>query len=657
VTFGIDTFRSRLDRLTAIADGGDFFVWNGNEAPAFAGRNFLVGDHMWAHAEATNASSEPDGARYPLPAAAPSPEHPENLTLAVARVAPIQAPHGPHQRLTRDRGRLYGMIDADAICKRVVAAILAGELDLSEAHLMHIWLSVDPDPAVPFSDDYWAGWADMVNTFVLPITSNGVLQTQLQPFRAGIVCTYVAGDDGKLRPDRRVTDALSVRHRGMNTGQHGFWADFKLWDNAPHDLAGNEDPRLDWSRFDPPTAPILWRFAHGFEKPNGRPAGVDCDIDAAAPTAEPLAFMFATRTWQPNVPTIRNLGFIKEATITNAQSQCLQQTPMPDMNDNNFHANSGHFHVPSGPINFIGRYLRHGVDPRDGSTLSSAEARMLSSADFKLFTIWESTRPLAGMGPAGAAPTMQDTVKVPPAIHQCQHWGRFGRKAQKNIFYFRPDPDGNQATHDDAGTLDGTEAFQYVGDTLKQPPNTPVFFSIDFDPYDLPDASTVPAWAGPPDEEPADWAHDWPAPPGRNEAENWVLSYFTNIKAARDAYFARTDRYYLIGVYAPGGALELLYKQGIVSHFWQAGSSGRTGSHPPRWPWFHLNRWQYQGNVAPICGIQQPDPDADWGDGGLWSLSDPLAVELDQLERRGIVFEFIDYGELVVPPPPPPPPP
>jgi hypothetical protein len=647
VTFGIDTFRSRLDLLPAIAGAGDFFVWNGNAAPVFAGRNFLVGDFMWAHAEATNASSEPDGAAYPLPAAAPSPESPENLTLSVTRVAPIQGPQPAHQRLTRDRGRLYGMIDADAICKRVVAAVLAGELDGSEAHLMHVWLSVDP--TVPFSDDYWAGWADTVNSFVLPIISNGSLQAQLQPFRAGIVCNYVAGGDGMLRPDPRVTDALGVRQRGLNTTQHGFWADFKLWDNAPHDLVANGNPLLDWSRFDPPTAPILWRFARGIEKPDGTAASVACDIDGASPTAEPLAFMLATRKWQPNVPTIQNLGFIKEVAITNAQSQCLQQTPMPDMNDNNFHANRGHFHVPSGPITFIGRYLRHGGG---GGTVTSAEAEMLSSADFKLFTIWESTRPLAGMGAAGAAPTMQDTVAVPPAHHACQHWGRFGSKSQKNIFYFKPDPDGNPATHDDSGTLDGTEAFRYIGDTLKQPPNTPVFFSIDFDPYDVPDASTVPAWPGP-GPEPADWAHGWPAPPAVNRREDWIRTYFVNIKTARDAYFARTDRYYLIGVYAPGKALELLYRQGIVSHFWQAGSSGRTGSRPPRWPWFHANRWQYQGNVAPICGISQPDPDADWGDGGLWSLRDPLAGELDQLERLGIVFEFADYGELVVPPPPP----
>ncbi|HEY1369197.1 MAG TPA: glycoside hydrolase domain-containing protein [Gaiellaceae bacterium] len=651
MTFGIDTFRSRLDLLTTIATGGDFFVWNGNAAPDFAGRNFLVGDFMWAHAEATNASSEPDGARYPLPAAAASPESPENLTLSVTRVAPIQAPQPAHQRLTGDRGRLYGMIDADAICRRVVAAILAGELDLSEAHLMHIWLSVDPTE--PFSDDYWAGWADKVNNFVLPITANGVHLTDIQPFRAGIFCTYVDGDDGRLRPDHRVTDALKVRHRGMNTGQHGFWADFKLWDNAPHDLAANDaDPRLDWDRFDPPTAPILWRFAHGIERPDGTAAAhVDCDIDGASPTAEPLAFMFATRTWQPNVPTIQNLGFIKEVAITNVQSQCLQQTPMPDMDDNNFHANSGHFHVPSGPIKFIGRYLRHGLG---GGTVSSAEAQMLSNANFQLFTIWESTRPLAGMGAAGAAPTEQDTAPAPG--HPCRHWGRFGAKTQKHIFYFNPDPDGNAATHDDAGTLDGTEAFQYIGDTLKQPPNTPVFFSIDFDPYDLPDASTAGAWPGP-GPEPADWPHDWPTLPPVNRRENWIRSYFARIKVARDAYFDRTGRYYLIGVYAPGKTLELLYKQGLVSYFWQAGSSGRSGSRPPRWPWFHANRWQYQGNVAPICTIQQPDPDADWGDGGLWSLNDPLAVDLGQLERLGVVFPFADFGELVVPPPPPPPPP
>ena len=69
MAFGIDTFRSRLDLI----DYRDFRIWNGARivqdvlvggTPLFAGRKFLGGDFIWGHAEATNASSEPDGARF-----------------------------------------------------------------------------------------------------------------------------------------------------------------------------------------------------------------------------------------------------------------------------------------------------------------------------------------------------------------------------------------------------------------------------------------------------------------------------------------------------------------------------------------------------------------------------------------------------------------
>jgi hypothetical protein len=244
--------------------------------------------------------------------------------------------------------------------------------------------------------------------------------------------------------------------------------------------------------------------------------------------------------------------------------------------------------------------------------------------------------------------------------HDERFWGPFNGNFHKHIFYFGPDPDGNPATHDDAGTLDGQEAFQYCGATLKQTPQTPVFFSIDFDPYDIRDPNNPPATPPPPPPPPPAPAPvpsaGWPALPAIAAREQMIKTYFANIKTARDAFATRTGRHYLIGVYGNGRIMKVLYDQGIVSHFWQAGSSGRSGNRPPAWPWFHVNRWQYQGN-QPYCGIPQVDPDADWGDGGTWSLADPLAQDLAQLERIGIVGRFAHWGDLVVPPPPPPPPP
>ena len=60
---------------------------------------------------------------------------------------------------------------------------------------------------------------------------------------------------------------------------------------------------------------------------------------------------------------------------------------------------------------------------------------------------------------------------------------------------------------------------------------------------------------------------------------------------------------------------------------------------PPRWPWPHATRWQYV--VSPptnprICGIDGEDLDADWGDGGTWTLRSGVAKELRAVEKRAL---------------------
>jgi hypothetical protein len=627
MAFGIDTFRSHLDLINYT----EFLIWNGatleegesvSGTPLFAGRNFLGDDFIWGHAEATNASSEPltvgqDGrAHYPLPVEDPSPEHPENLTLFVDRIAPIQAPLTARQQLVGDKGRLFGRIDADAICRRLKACILSGEFRLGESDVF-VWLSVDPK--VNFSADYWAGWADTVNNFTIPIFSQtGALIAQLQRFSACVLCGYAASPGGRLIPDPNVTTALNRANRGLNTAAHARWADFQVWESAPADLLANGNPLFDFDRFDPPTAPLLWRFAKGFLKPDGTPADVAFDLDAINPASDLGEFMLEVQKWQPNVPSIQNLGFSNSGAITIAQTACLQTTDLPDLNDNNFRANSGHFHVPGGHVNVIGRYIR----PTADSSMSAPEAQRLSNADMSLFTIWEGARLLARMGLSESSEEDTDKRKV-------EDWGEFTANIHKNIFYFNPDPDGSPATHDDAGTLDGKDAFHYCGVVLKQPPQTPVFFAIDFDPYDLPDPRHPPHPAGTV-EPPA--PPGWPALPSINVREQWIKSYFQNIKTARDEFATQTGRHYLIGVYCAGKTLQLLYEQGIASHFWQSGS-GRNGNRPPNWPWYHANRWQYRGNLEPkFCAIGKIDPDADWGDGGTWSLTDPLSLALIELE-------------------------
>jgi hypothetical protein len=279
--------------------------------------------------------------------------------------------------MREDRGLVAGEVDANAICKRIKAALQAGEFLASR--LMDVWLSVDP--TVPLSADYWAGWADAVNNAILQILPGETLG-QTQPFRAGIICAYVAGPNGRLRPEPHVTAALAVRRRGMDTSAHALWADVRLWDNAPADLVANGSPLLDWARFDPPTAPVLWRVAAGFSLPNGTPAGVPLSIDAANPHADPLANMLRTQAWQPNVPTIQNLGFSNNDALDGAAIERVHAHPLPDVKDLGGGL-PGHFTVPGGDVAVVGRYMR----ASRALSIQQEEAQRLSDADFGLFTI------------------------------------------------------------------------------------------------------------------------------------------------------------------------------------------------------------------------------------------------------------------------------
>jgi Domain of unknown function (DUF1906) len=175
-----------------------------------------------------------------------------------------------------------------------------------------------------------------------------------------------------------------------------------------------------------------------------------------------------------------------------------------------------------------------------------------------------------------------------------------------------------------AGTEDGQQAFDFAGKTLRQPPHTPIFFTIDGDPT---------------------WDHvvDPHAHPPRTEGD-WIVMYFQSQQ--RDLWnAANPGRPFQIGVYAGGKPLLELYKLGIVDMYWQAMSPGFDGSQTAQhlYPWFHLNRWQYNGNRPYNCAhhtnIPLADPDAAWGDGGEWLLTDPLERDLERNEDDAAHFQ------------------
>jgi hypothetical protein len=154
---------------------------------------------------------------------------------------------------------------------------------------------------------------------------------------------------------------------------------------------------------------------------------------------------------------------------------------------------------------------------------------------------------------------------------------------------------------------------------------TPVFFTVDFDAGD----------------------------PHISNGKDWIIDYFARVRTEREVYARENPgRYYLIGVYGGGQVLRWCYESGWVDSFWQTMSPGFTGSEPAKnfWPWYHANRWQYQGTAdaahpLPIAWncIAGIDPDADWGDGGDWSYADASARDLLALEQQEATDILLDY--------------
>jgi hypothetical protein len=595
--FGIDTFAIHLDQV-ADNDWKPFQLWNGGTAsgdivigghPLFAGRNFLGGNFLWGHAEATDANYfatlNPPG---DPPTTTHTPDNWDELDLSAPLIAPIQAPQPQRQQMLGEHGFLAGALDASAICRKIMSGIQAREFTLQASGFLQIWLAIDS--SAPLSADYWAGWADTVNNYVLRRFVSPTPFDVTQPCAPGIICRYSGPVGGSLRRDPLVNTALASAaqsYPGRNTLCQGFWADAP--DPDPNGVRPN--PALDWTRFDFSERPSLWRCATAICQADGTPINEAFSVDAVYDPGSPVLhkatdYMLVTNKWQPNISTIVNVGFSSTDEITNGIAKCMRSNPLPSVQDNRRNPST----VRGGVIGAAGRYLRT-PGQKDAASMSPDEAQRLSNAGFPVFTAWEGVNVLA-------------------------------RASPKQIGYFNPD------LH--AGTEDGMNAFTYCGGVLHQPPQTPVFFAIDFD-------------AGDPNNTP------------NVDAKDWITRYFALIRDARDAYAQQNpDRFYLIGVYAGGEVLRWCYEQGIASSFWQAVSSGSSGSQPPaRWPWYHANRWQYQFDDRHPTPPEPPhpvpwdppgwnclpgaDPDADWGDGGTWSLNEPLQVQLLALEGREAV--------------------
>jgi hypothetical protein len=417
---GIDTYRSRLDlvklddfRRSNGGSGPDGQVTGGE--PAFAGRHFLGGTgFLWGHGEATDCMTNP------------SPQNLSQLTRLTLLIAPVQAPSTSRQQVSGEVGRLYGAIDARALCDRLAAAVQAGEFTLPAAGRVAVWLSVDS--TVALSTDYWAGWANQVNVFAFFAATTTGPQV-LQPFRAAIQCRFVL-TGGHLRPDPQVLTALTTARtawRGLDTTSHACWAD------APTTATP------DWSVFAGGATPLIWRTSHGFH-PTGGTANDTFDVDATNPggtVPNALAFMLQVQQWQPGLPTVGGVGIIMDDHVTAARATTLKAATIPQLRDL-----SGKYTIPKARVSYVGRYFKPSITPKGTRVPTLAEVKLLSAALIDTFTISE------------------DLTAIP---------------SNQNIGYFDP------ALHH--GTSDGTAAFTHCAEKLGQPSNTPIFFTIDnFDP-------------------------------------------------------------------------------------------------------------------------------------------------------------------------------
>jgi hypothetical protein len=569
---GFDMVAFHLDQITDSARDA-FRVWNGGKKvdgkvqggeAAFGARNFLGGQWIWGASEATDSRTNP---------------HPDDLTklhTTVPLIAPVQAAQSDRQNVTGTRGHLYGQIDAQAICDRIATGMGNHEFQVDHGFIL-VWLAVDPDE--PLSVDYWGGWSEQVNTYSLLID---LFTGQMaRPFLSAILCQYTESG-GKLRRAQNITDAVIDAHKKYpGSIAYAFWADAP----DPNEDGVAPNPVLDWQRFVKFEMPSMWRFANTMRNADGTSVNVLFHADAVKePTDAPAGgktvtdYMLTTLPWQPYVAGIRNIGFSSADAITNAGLTCTLATPMPKMKDS-----SGHF-VDGAFVTIIGRYAVR--PPGQGDSLTFVEAKRLSDARMQIFTIFE----------------------------------RFGGPTK--IGYFRPPA---KPADDGQGNLDARDAFNQCAFAMRQPPQTPVFFTVDFDGGDT---------------------HETP------DGKAFITDYFRRVRAERDAFTkANPDHHYLIGVYAGGDVMQWLYELGDVDYFWQTLSPGFAGSHfaDNHWPWYHLNRWQYQGTADaahPLPGwncVPGFDPDADWGDGGGWNLNDRPAKDLLDIELQEFTDKVMDF--------------
>jgi Domain of unknown function (DUF1906) len=485
----------------------------------------------------------------PLAPGAPSP--------TVPRVAPIQAADKSRQEAIGDKGTTFGNEDGSAISEYIGRCIEMGELKLA-TDFARVYLEVDD--ATAMSADYWTAWCSaLFNQMVVvdgPAVGGIALPKLLIPLLPCILCSFPKdAGSGKYKPIAAVTtalDAAGTTSAGRRALCNGFWA--KAFDNAAYHAP---QPALDWTAFDSyqqklgsktEAVPVLvWR--HMDEPDPGNPVPPQArhlSLDATrVDGGKDVGFdsMLVINAWSQGLPTV--FGVDKGADLS-TEVRCLAHTKMtlhhlPD--SQNPGPAVGGVDGIGGKTSFAFRYYST-ADGHGKKDLSGPEARAVNRAGVVVVSVWQSNVDYDG---------------VPAYMANASH-----------------------------GKSDAKTAFLYASSIVGQPANTPIYFSVD--------CNVHPSGIDRPEEN----NRMIPTPAQ-------IKAYFLKVAEGYAEYLTEQGQGavpYYTGVYACSSVLDMLYVEGLATHFWQAeppswGEGGAAGMRPNEAAWPHANAWQVCGSNIP----------------------------------------------------------
>lgn len=163
--------------------------------PSFAGRYFS-GQCSWVSGEAANVKTNTGG--------------------VLSKVFPIQYANLSGQSVSGSTGYNNGKNDATALCNEIISVVVTGQLNWPSGSTIYVYLDVEAPPNNVVTVDYWAGWSNIVNSWIY---------NTLHVFRACVYAYYqLSGSNYSLDPHvATVLNSSCASYPSDNTVCHGLW--------------------------------------------------------------------------------------------------------------------------------------------------------------------------------------------------------------------------------------------------------------------------------------------------------------------------------------------------------------------------------------------------------------------------------------------------